>query len=182
MWSLNGRDQSVDRPDIPLPSIGTVSVGQDEIVKSSPDRKVTLSLGGDFRALARFLDDRIYELNVEATGLDDGEHLMIQALNVTGEMVAGLAGWTWGGCGYVDDLWVAETYRGAGIGTRLMNAAETEAVARGCQWMVLSTHTFQAPDFYRARGYEEVGRTPGYPVGGAQVHLRKALVMEGRGQ
>lgn len=147
-------------------------------MESCPDDEVTVRLGGDFHALAGLLDERIYEFNAEATGLDDGEFLAIQAVNVAGELVAGLAGWTWGGCGYVDDLWVAKTHRRAGIGTRLMDAAEAEATARGCRWMVLSTHTFQAPDFYRARGYTEVGRTPGYPHGHAQVHLQKALVVD----
>jgi hypothetical protein len=41
--------------------------------------------------------------------------------------------------------------------------------------MVLATHTFQAPAFYAARGYVEVGRVADYPAGHAQVHLVKPL-------
>ena len=57
-----------------------------------------------------------------------------------------------------------------------MDAAEQEAAARGCLRMALSTHSFQAPDFYRERGYAEAGRTPGYPAGHSQVHMVKELV------
>jgi hypothetical protein len=43
--------------------------------------------------------------------------------------------------------------------------------------MVLSSFTFQAPDFYRRHGYVETGRTEGLPVAGmADVHFRKSLV------
>lgn len=42
--------------------------------------------------------------------------------------------------------------------------------------MVLSSFTFQAPDFYRRHGYVETGRTEGLPVAGAaDVHFRKTL-------
>lgn len=138
-------------------------------------RGVVLTHGGEDRELANLLDERIYEFNVEATGLADGRGLSIRAEDDKGQLVAGLSGWTWGGCGYVDVLWVAQSHRRQGIGTRIMDAAEAEAAARGCTSMVLSTHTFQAPDFYGRRGYVEVGKTADYPQGHAQLHLRKAL-------
>ena len=140
-----------------------------------PTPDVVLSLGGEDVDLHHLLDAHIYAFNVEATGLDDGRGLSIRAEDGTGRLVAGLTGWTWGGCGYVDVLWVATEHRGQGIGTRLMDAAEEEASTRGCGLMALSTHTFQAPRFYLRRGYEETGRTLGYPVGHGQVHLRKTL-------
>jgi len=46
----------------------------------------------------------------------------------------------------------------------------------GCAQVVLSSHGFQAPAFYRRHGYVEVGRVEGYPRGDAQIYLRKALV------
>jgi GNAT superfamily N-acetyltransferase len=140
---------------------------------------VTLSLSDEDRELADRLDDEIYAFNVEATGLADGRMLTIRAVDPSGALVAGLSGWTWGGCAYVDVLWVRADLRHQGVGTRLLDAAEQEAVARGCTQIVLSTHTFQAPDFYRARGYVETGRTPDYPVGHAQLHLSRQLTVPG---
>ncbi|MGZ4592315.1 MAG: GNAT family N-acetyltransferase [Actinomycetes bacterium] len=118
---------------------------------------------------------RLYEFNVAATGIDDGAMLVGSVRDAAGALVAGLYGWTWGGCAFVDLLWVDATRRGQGLGTRLLTGAEDEARARGCRQILLSTHGFQAPGFYTARGYRETGRDADYPVGSYQVHLAKPL-------
>jgi GNAT superfamily N-acetyltransferase len=136
---------------------------------------IRLSLRDRNQSLADRLDQEIYAFNVEATGLDDGRLLSVRARDEAGSLAGGLSGWTWGGCLYVDLLWVRADLRGQGVGSTLLDAAEGEAVQRGCVTVSLSTHSFQAPDFYRARGYVEVGRTEGYPTGHSQLHLRKPL-------
>lgn len=139
------------------------------------ENDVRLTIGDEDPDLAARLDEEIYAFNVEATGLADGRMLTIRIIDDDGALVAGLSGWTWGGTGYVNVLWVAEAQRAQGLGTALMNAAEAEAKARGCIAMVLSSHSFQAPEFHVRRGYVETGRTPDYPSGHAQIHLRKEL-------
>lgn len=139
----------------------------------SPDFVVRVGEGD--RELAEQLDREIYEFNAKAVGVDDGRLLSLRTNDDSGELIAGLCGWTWGGCGYVDVLWVAAEHRDKGLGTLLMDAAEAEAMARGCSVMALSSHSFQAPDFYRRRGYVDTGVTPDYPLGHSQVHLRKEL-------
>jgi GNAT superfamily N-acetyltransferase len=121
------------------------------------------------------LQEEIARFNAVATGITDGRPMSAAVYGASGELEAGLSGWTWGGSGYVDVLWVRDTCRGRGLGTRLLAAAETEAVQRGCSQLALSTHTFQAPDFYSRRGYTVCGRTPDYPRGHAQLHLLKQL-------
>jgi GNAT superfamily N-acetyltransferase len=118
---------------------------------------------------------RLYAHNVAATGIDDGSLLVLSVRDEDDVLVAGLYGWTWGGTGFVDLLFVDADRRGNGLGSRLLAQAEDEARRRGCHQMLLSTHTFQAPVFYAARGYEERGRFPDYPAGEAQVMLAKRL-------
>lgn len=122
------------------------------------------------------LNEEINAFNVAATGLDDGALLGIAVREDGGALVAGLFGWTWGGCGYIEVLWVRAGQRGRGLGTRLLAAAEREIGRRGCGQVVLSTHSFQAPGFYARFGYQECGRTPAYPRGHEQIHLVKRLV------
>jgi GNAT superfamily N-acetyltransferase len=131
--------------------------------------------GGDAEGLSAVLHREIARFNGDATELRDGRPLAIEVRAPDGALVAGLAGWTWGGCGYVDVLWVREDSRRRGLGSRLLQAAEDDARAHGCRQMALSTHSFQAPDFYRRHGYVVCGETPGYPVGHSQLHLVKVL-------
>ena len=92
-----------------------------------------------------------------------------------GELRAGLDGFTWGGYAKVEYLWVEESLRGRGLGRRLMEAAIDEARERGCDVIVVDTHTFQAPGLYRTLGFEEVGRTEGTPRGWGQVYFARSL-------
>ena len=122
-----------------------------------------------------FLQDRIIEFNIAATGFDDGRSLTGVIKDEAGEIIAGLDGFTWGGYAKVEWLWVAPDYRGQGLGHRLLAAAEREAAARECLVVRVDTHTFQAPAFYARLGYEVVGQVAGTPLGHGQVFLSKAL-------
>jgi GNAT superfamily N-acetyltransferase len=122
-----------------------------------------------------FLEDRINEFNFAATGIHDGRLLASFHRNATGEIDAGIYGWTWGDCCEIRFLWVDGSERGRGYGSRLLLAAEKEAAARGCTQVVLSTHSFQAPVFYERHGYEVAGSVDGYPRGHRHLLLRKTL-------
>ena len=135
---------------------------------------VQLNVGDLDRDLVDRLDDEIYAFNAATTGMRDGRLLSIRATD-DGELAGGLSGWTWGGCGYVHLLWVAQDRRGQGVGTALLTAAEKEMVARDCRVVLLATHSFQAPSFYRRHGYTQVAEVADYPVGYSQVHFRKDL-------
>src|SRR4030095_7558688 len=77
------------------------------------------------------LDERIYEFNAAASGVDDGRLLAIFIRDDHGAITAGMHGWTWGGTGFVQAIWVDEKLRGRGLGARLLAAAEAEAGHRG---------------------------------------------------
>jgi N-acetylglutamate synthase-like GNAT family acetyltransferase len=122
-----------------------------------------------------YLEQRVDEYNMSYTGITDARLLTIILRDGRDNIIAGLHGWTWGGCCEVKTLWVHEEMRGIGLGTRLMRAAESEARARGATQIVLSTHSFQAPAFYARLGFVELARVDGYPTGHSSIYLKKAI-------
>jgi GNAT superfamily N-acetyltransferase len=134
-----------------------------------------IAVGDADPALQERLDEEINAFNAAATGHHDGRLLSAAVHGDDGGLQAGIYGWTWGGCGYIDLLWVRDEQRGKGMGARLLAAAEAEIRRRGCDRVALNTHSFQAPGFYARLGYAECGRTPGYPRGYDDIHLVKLL-------
>ena len=92
-----------------------------------------------------------------------------------GVVVAGLLGHTRWGWLLVDKLWLADTVRGQGLGSRLMAAAEALAIDRGCTGAMLTTFEHQARPFYEKLGYALFGTLEGYPAGTRQYYLSKQL-------
>jgi len=121
------------------------------------------------------LDERLYEFNAAASGVRDGRWLAVFVRDGSGAVVAGMHGWTWGGTGFVQAIWVHESRRRLGLGSRVLGAAEAEARRRGCHQMHLDTHSYQAPAFYQKLGYEVIGTLPGWPGNDVRVFLRKRL-------
>jgi GNAT superfamily N-acetyltransferase len=121
------------------------------------------------------LKEAIESFNYETTGYRDGRYLTAFVRDDDGAMIAGLSGFTWGGYAKVEYLWIAAPHRRAGLGRRLLEAAEAEARARGCDVIVLDTHDFQAPGFYAKLGYVACGRTEGTPRGSGQTLFQKRL-------
>jgi ribosomal protein S18 acetylase RimI-like enzyme len=122
-----------------------------------------------------FLEERINDYNFATSGIRDARLLAIVLRDSAGRIYAGLSGHTWGGVCEVRFLWVDEARRHTGVGSCLLQAAEEEAVARGCKKIVLSTHSFQAPDFYRKHGYVIAGEFSDYPQGHRSIFLEKRL-------
>jgi|SRR5579871_1233799 len=123
----------------------------------------------------RVLEDRLYEFNMQATGHTDGELYGIFLRDANGAVIGGADGWTWGATCYVRHLYLPEAMRGQNLGTRLMDLIEQEARARGCALIVLESHDFQAPDFYRKRGFVATGSVEDYPRGHRNFTFVKKL-------
>jgi GNAT superfamily N-acetyltransferase len=130
---------------------------------------------GDAPEIQAFLDERIYEYNSKATGYFDGESFSGTQRDESGNIRAGICGYTWGGCCYVSYLWVHESERGHGLGTALLAAAEEHARIKGCNLVILATHSFQAPAFYKRMGYKQQAVVRDHPVGHASMVLAKRL-------
>jgi GNAT superfamily N-acetyltransferase len=126
-------------------------------------------------ALAGELEDRIYAFNVEQTGIDDGRMLSLVVRDASGRCVAGALGNTWGGVCELKTLWVDAPLRRAGLGRALLLRAIAEAEQRGCNQLLLATHSFQAPGFYAKLGFRELFRLDDYPRGHAEIWLLREL-------
>ena len=88
-------------------------------------------------------------------------------------VIGGLLGhtnWNWL---FIRQFWIAEAFRGSGLGRSLMHAAEAEAVTRGCTAAHCDTFDFQALPFYQKLGYEVFGQLENYPMGHTRFFLRK---------
>jgi len=126
-------------------------------------------------AVDRHLAERVYEFNARATSYFDGESYAAVRRDASGTIVAGISGYTWGGCCHVSHLWVHEALRGHGVGRALVQATEAHARRKGCGIVLLSSHTFQSPRFYERMGYVRQASIADHPVGHANVVLAKRL-------
>lgn len=103
------------------------------------------------------------------------EHSTITAKNEDNELVGVvIVSFLWNAM-EIDSLWVNESYRGKGVGSKLMEMAEDEGRKRGSSFAHTNTFTYQAPDFYKKCGYIEFGRLDNFPEGCSLIYFRKSL-------
>jgi GNAT superfamily N-acetyltransferase len=120
--------------------------------------------------------DGLDSYNVGKVGVHEYQALNIFIRNDDDQIVGGLLGGTyWNWC-HVDILWLDESIRRDGYGSKLLQMAEEEAVKRGCLAIFLDTMSFQAPEFYKKHGYTLWGQLDDFPVGNQRFFLQKRLV------
>jgi GNAT superfamily N-acetyltransferase len=82
----------------------------------------------------------------------------------TGKVVGGLWGAVSVGLMYIDVIFVPERLRRTGVGSKVMQRAEAEAIRRGCHGIWLDTYNFQATrSFYERLGFTVFGVIEGPP-------------------
>jgi len=113
--------------------------------------------------------------NDSQAGPSQGRPLVIQVKDEMDATLGGVWGYTGYGWLFTQLLVVPDSLRGQGIGTQLMQLAETEAVTRGCHSAWLDTFEFQARGFYERLGYSCFGELPNYPVGFSRYFMKKGL-------
>ena len=127
----------------------------------------------EFAELAK---QKIAEFNAQHWDASKRQALGLKRLNAKGEVVAALAGRTFGNWFYLESCWLAEAERGKGTGSAMLAQAEAIAKARGCRYVVLDTLDFQAKPFYQRFGYQVQWIQQDYPVaGGAKYFMTKTL-------
>ena len=78
-------------------------------------------------------------------------------------------------CIYIEVMWIDKDYRGKGLGKELISKAEKIAKDNGCIFSHTCSLSYQAPEFYKACGYEVFGKIDDYPNGIVQYFLKKKL-------
>ena len=137
----------------------------------------SLTVGGADADLDQRLSDELDAVNGARTaGVAAARELTVRITDDAGELAAGVSGWTWGCAAGIAMTWVRANARGTGLGTRLLEAFETQARERGADRVFVTSFTFQAPEFYERHGYREIFRWEAVPTPDqADVHLRKDL-------
>ena len=115
----------------------------------------------------------LHQFNFAATGLTEVHPVTLFVRDAGGGIRGGLLGYVWGEWLHITELWMADECRRRGLGSHLLDWAEREATRVGARGAFLSTFDFQAPEFYKRRGYEVYRILSGYPPGHTDYHLRK---------
>ena len=136
--------------------------------------EVSLVVSDRGHRLSKRIDAELGAFNAEMTGHRDLRPLHV-AVWAGRDLVAGLCGSTWGGCGFIESIWVRADHRRRGLGTRLLGTGEKEIRRRGCDQVALCTYSFQAPAFYIRAGYIECGRRSSFPHRHDQILFVKRL-------
>ncbi|WP_269797374.1 GNAT family N-acetyltransferase [Streptococcus sp. SM5] len=105
----------------------------------------------------------------------ESEPLNIYIEDDNGQLLAGLVAETFGNWLEIEYLFVTENLRGQGIGSQLLQQAESEAKKRNCCFAFVNTYQFQAPAFYQKHGYKEVFTLKDYPYTGQRHYYQKDL-------
>jgi ribosomal protein S18 acetylase RimI-like enzyme len=112
---------------------------------------------------------------IARAGTPPPEPLAIFLYDEAERIVGGLQAQVWDGVLEIRLIWVHEDFRGEGYGKRLMETAEAEGIARGCELATLRTFSYQAPEFYKKLGYEEYAVVEDWPRGHSKHAFRKRL-------
>ena len=126
----------------------------------------------EFAELAK---QKIAEFNALFWDASQRQQLGLKLENEHGELVAALAGRTFGHWFYLESLWLDEKVRRKGVGSKLLAEAERIAKERGCSFVILDTLDFQARAFYERFGYQVQWTQADYPLTGCKHFMTKPL-------
>lgn len=122
-----------------------------------------------------FVNNSLAKFNDEKAGPDNHQLLNIVEYDNENNVIAGILGGTYWGWMHIDILWVAENFRHKGLGSKLLKAAEEEAVRRGCHSAHVDTMSWQAPVFYERNDYIRISELSDIPEGHKKYHYIKKL-------
>lgn len=123
----------------------------------------------------QIIENGLTAYNLQHAPPENYQRLVVVLHAADDKVLGGIIGNTWWGWLRIDVLWVDDSLRGQDWGTRLMEAAEAEAIRRGCHHVFLDTMSFQALPFYLKLGYTVFGQLDDLPVGHSRYFLQKQI-------
>ena len=124
---------------------------------------------------SKVIGDLIRSYNRSKREAAEIESLNLYVEDEHGEIMAGLVAETFGNWLEIEYLFVKDDLRGQGIGSQLLQRAESEAKNRNCRYVFVNTYQFQAPAFYQKHDYQEVFTLKDYPCTGQRHYYQKDL-------
>lgn len=125
--------------------------------------------------LRQIIVDKLVTFNTSVAGPAGNKVLAISLKDGRQNCVGGLYGRTHYGWLFIELIYVPQSMRGHGLGKKLLEMAEKEAIRRGCCGIWLDTFEFQARQFYEKCGFQVFGKLPNYPSGNFRYFLNKIL-------
>ena len=122
----------------------------------------------------QYIRDKLYQFNIDQIGQDI--KYSIYAYDID-KLVGGILVSEEKTSIFIDILWVDDAYRQCGIGSKLVDAAEQNAIKKNILYSTTDTFEFQAVNFYLKNGYSEIGRIPKYIEGHDKIYFRKKLIL-----
>jgi len=111
----------------------------------------------------------------KASNLDHSKPIPIFMRDRKNRVVGGVIGYVYDGWLHIDLLWIEESFRNRGNGTKLLKMIENEAVKCGGKYVELDTFSFQARPFYEKHGYTVFATLDNCPEGHSKHFLKKKL-------
>jgi GNAT superfamily N-acetyltransferase len=125
----------------------------------------------------KVIEDGYDSYTASQIGDEGRQDLAFFLRDAEGRVVGGIKGlysnygWLW-----LDTLFVSESVRGQGYGSKLIKHIEDEARNNGCKYAYLNSFSFQAVEFYKKQGYKVFGELKDFPEGHSVCCLSKSLV------
>ncbi|MCR9420660.1 N-acetyltransferase [Vibrio sp. RM-69-4] len=123
----------------------------------------------DFEALKNGLNG----FNEIHTGTLHRETISSFVKDSANQTVGGILGEIKWGWLYIQGLWVSDSVRSNGLGSKLLQQLENYVQSKGVTNYRLETTSFQALDFYKKQGYVLFGQLPDMPPTFTSYFLKK---------
>ncbi len=119
--------------------------------------------------------DGLQQFNIAQAGDPGRSRFGVFIRDDSGSIIGGLNATISSRWLHIDILWLPDSLRGGGWGSKLLKAAEAHGRKTGCVSVWLDTFSFQAPGFYLKQGYTEYASLNDFPPGHSRHFFLKRL-------